>query len=124
MFFRVDIDSHAQAFLDDLFHFSVRQNKRITRSGDPDATQDNFTMMTLHAKLSAVPCCGVSWQDYSENILNTAESYRVHLKSGGYHGAPIIGSALREIRSLLQSHAPRPPDSDGLLSRIARMRNG
>ncbi len=124
MFLRADIDKHAQDFLDALFDYSVRQNKRITGSGDPDATQDNFTMMTLHAKLRAVPRSGVSWQDYSENILNTAESYRLHLKSGGYYGAPIIGSALREIRSLLQSHAPRPTDGGSLLSRLVRMRNG
>lgn len=89
-----------------LFQFSVTQNKRLTNSGDPDAAQDHFTMMTLHAKLRAVPSGGVRWQDYSENIINTAEAFRLHLKSGGYYGASIVGSAIREIRELLSIHAP------------------
>ena len=123
MFLRINIDNQAKAFLDALFDYSVRQNKRITASGDPDANQDNFTMMTLHTKLRAVPHSSFSWQDYSENILNTAEAYRLHLRAGGYYGAPIVGSALSEIRLLLHQHAPQPTDEGGLLSRLARLRN-
>lgn len=106
MFKKATIRGEAEAFLNALFHFAVAQNKRMTISGDPDAAQDHFTMMTLHAKLRAVPYVGASWQDYSENIINTADRFRLHLKSGGYHGAPIIGSAIREIRALLQEHKP------------------
>ncbi len=124
MFLRADIDSQAQAFLDALFDYSVKQNKRLTASGDPDGPQDNFTMMTLFAKLGAVPHSGVSWQDYSENILNTTEAYRLHLKSGGYYGAPIVGSTIREIQSLLHSYASHPSDGGGMVSRLARRRNG
>ena len=123
MFLRTKIDNQAKAFLDALFDYSVKQNKRLTASGDPDAHQDNFTMMTLLTKLRAVPHRRFSWQDYSENIVNTAEAYRLHLKAGGYYGAPIVGSALREIRSLLQEYAPQPSDDDGLLSKLTRMRS-
>ena len=107
MFTKARINGEAQAFLNDLFQFAVSQNKRITASGDPEAAQDHFTMMTLHAKLSAVPRNQGRWQDYSENVLNTAEAFRLHLKAGGYYGAPIVGAAMREIRILLEDHSPQ-----------------
>ncbi len=124
MFTKTDIDSEAKAFLNALFHYSVAQNRRITASGDPDAAQDHFTMMTLHAKVSAVPQGAVSWQDYSENILNTAEAFRLHLKAGGYYGAPIIGAAMHEIRALLEDHTPQGHQPRSLVSRLAGLRNG
>lgn len=111
MFGKIDIDDEATAFLDAMFRYSIAQNKRLIKSGDPDAAQDHFTMMTLHAKLRSVPHNGTSWQNYSENILNTAEAYQLHLKTGGYYGAPIIGSAIKEIQGSLREHAPNDQNS-------------
>jgi len=111
MFGKTNIDDEVAAFLDALFQFAIAQNRRLTNSGDPDAAQDHFTMMTLHTKLRSVPHNGTSWQSYSENILNTAVAYQLHLKSGGYYGAPIIGSAIKEMQALLREHAPQDQNS-------------
>lgn len=124
MLIKANIDKEAKAFLNALFQFIVAQNRRATAAGDPDATQIHFTMMTLHAKLAAVPRRQVSWQDYSDNILNTAEAFGLHRKSGGYCDAPIIGSVVREIRSSLNTHAPQKTNQSGLASHFARTRNG
>lgn len=93
--------------MDALFHYSICRNKRLTKSSAPDAAQGHFTMMSLDTKLRSVPSNYVSWQDYSENIINTAEAFKLHLKSGGYYGGPTVAFAINEIGMLLERHQPQ-----------------
>ena len=101
------ISANARAFLEEL-SFNMRANtNRIAASGDPDADKDHFALMTLHNKLTAIPRDGRDWQSYADNVIATTEAYQRHLNAGGYYGAPIVGSIMRDVFCLLDKHAPK-----------------
>lgn len=100
------IATAASAFLDALYVAMRQHSERIAASGDPDAAKDHYALMMLHHKLSTVPYDSGDWQTYADNVTATTEAFHRHLKSGGYYGAPIIKSIMRDILYLLDKHTP------------------
>lgn len=110
-----NITDAACAFLEELSDNMRAQTDRIAASGDPDASRDHYALMTLHNKLSAIPREGDDWQSFADNVLATTEAFQRHLHTGGFYGAPIIGSIKRDIICLLDQHTPAVNTFRGLL---------
>lgn len=101
------ISPNARAFLEELSSNMRANTNRIAATGDPDAAKDHYALMTLHNKLTAIPRDGEDWQSYSDNVIATTEAYKRHLQVGGYYGAPVVGSIMRDVFCLLDKHAPK-----------------
>ena len=100
------IEEFACSFLEALSEEMQRHTAQQTASGNHQAPQGHFLLMTLHNKLTAVPRDGVDWAGYRDNVIATTEAYWRYLMASGNPCAQAIKTIFTEVEDLLDQYMP------------------